>query len=117
MDKGVRGFRFDVVILISKAAFEDDETGDGRKYYTDGPNIHKYLKELAESHPSVFAYRRTYEGHELIVAANFYGRECCWKDAPDLSGFEKLTGNYHEETAPENGEWTLKPYEAQVWYK
>ena len=40
-----------------------------------------------------------------------------WKDAPDLSGFEKLTGNYHEETAPENGEWTLKPYEAQVWYK
>ena len=55
--------------------------------------------------------------HILIVAANFYGRECCWKDAPDLSGFEKLTGNYHEETAPENGEWTLKPYEAQVWYK
>lgn len=46
MDKGVRGFRFDVVNLISKAAFEDDETGDGRKYYTDGPNIHKYLKEL-----------------------------------------------------------------------
>ena len=75
------------------------------------------IEPLAESHPSVFAYRRTYEGHELIVAANFYGRECCWKDAPDLSGFEKLTGNYHEETAPKNGEWTLKPYEAQVWYK
>ena len=75
------------------------------------------IESLAESHPSVFAYRRTYEGHELIVAANFYGRECCWKDAPDMSGFEKLTGNYHEETAPKNGEWTLKPYEAQVWYK
>ena len=75
------------------------------------------IEPLAESHPSVFAYRRTYEGHELIVAANFYGRECCWKDAPDMSGFEKLTGNYHEETAPKNGEWTLKPYEAQVWYK
>ena len=46
MDKGVKGFRFDVVNLISKSTFEDDLTGDGRKYYTDGPNIHKYLKEL-----------------------------------------------------------------------
>ena len=46
MDKGVKGFRFDVVNLISKGAFEDDLSGDGRKYYTDGPNIHKYLKEL-----------------------------------------------------------------------
>ena len=42
----MKGFRFDVVNLISKGAFEDDLTGDGRKYYTDGPNIHKYLKEL-----------------------------------------------------------------------
>ena len=39
MDKGVKGFRFDVVNLISKSVFEDDLTGDGRKYYTDGPNI------------------------------------------------------------------------------
>ncbi len=48
MEKGVKGFRFDVVNLISKSVFEDDLTGDGRKYYTDGPNIHKYLKELNE---------------------------------------------------------------------
>ena len=46
MGKGVKGFRFDVVNLISKGAFEDDPDGDGRKYYTDGPNIHKYLREL-----------------------------------------------------------------------
>lgn len=75
------------------------------------------IEPLAESHPSVFAYRRSYEDHQLIVAANFYGRECCWKDAPDLNGFEKLIGNYREKTTPENGEWAMKPYEAQVWYK
>ncbi|HJB18586.1 MAG TPA: alpha,alpha-phosphotrehalase [Candidatus Bariatricus faecipullorum] len=50
MGKGVKAFRFDVVNLISKGEFRDDETGDGRKFYTDGPNIHKYLQELnAES--------------------------------------------------------------------
>lgn len=45
--KGVKGFRFDVVNLISKPAlFEDDEIGDGRRFYTDGPHVHEYLKEL-----------------------------------------------------------------------
>lgn len=45
--KGVKGFRFDVVNLISKPAlFEDDENGDGRRFYTDGPHVHEYLKEL-----------------------------------------------------------------------
>lgn len=45
--KGVKGFRFDVVNLISKpAVFQDDDSGDGRRFYTDGPHIHEYLKEL-----------------------------------------------------------------------
>ncbi len=46
MGKGVKGFRFDVINLISKAAFEDDLDGDGRRFYTDGPRIHEFLKEL-----------------------------------------------------------------------
>lgn len=45
--KGVKGFRFDVVNLISKPAlFENDDSGDGRRFYTDGPHVHEYLKEL-----------------------------------------------------------------------
>ena len=45
--KGVRGFRFDVVNLISKPdVLEDDFIGDGRRFYTDGPRIHQHLKEL-----------------------------------------------------------------------
>ncbi|AEM22124.1 trehalose-6-phosphate hydrolase [Brachyspira intermedia PWS/A] len=45
--KGVYGFRFDVINLISKPeVFKDDFEGDGRRFYTDGINIHKYLKEL-----------------------------------------------------------------------
>ncbi|CAG9707821.1 Trehalose-6-phosphate hydrolase [Clostridium neonatale] len=47
INKGVKGFRLDVVNLISKPEkFENDQIGDGRRFYTDGPKIHKYLKEL-----------------------------------------------------------------------
>lgn len=46
MEKGVNGFRFDVINLVSKEALEDDFEGDGRRFYTDGPRIHEYLKEL-----------------------------------------------------------------------
>ena len=45
--KGVKGFRFDVVNLISKPEeFEDDHIGDGRRFYTDGKHVHEYLQEL-----------------------------------------------------------------------
>lgn len=45
--KGIQGFRFDVVNLISKPAqFQDDHLGDGRRFYTDGPHVHAYLQEL-----------------------------------------------------------------------
>ena len=47
IEKGVKGFRLDVINLISKPqVFEDDNIGDGRRFYTDGENIHSYLKEL-----------------------------------------------------------------------
>ncbi|MTM03894.1 alpha,alpha-phosphotrehalase [Turicibacter sanguinis] len=58
LEKGVKGFRLDVINLISKPeVFEDDTIGDGRRFYTDGPKIHEYLKELNENsfgkHPDV----------------------------------------------------------------
>ncbi len=49
-NKGVRGFRFDVINLISKPlAWEDDEEGDGRRFYTDGPRVHEHLREMVEN--------------------------------------------------------------------
>lgn len=49
LKKGVYGFRFDVVNLISKPAiFEDDDEGDGRRFYTDGRHVHEFLKEINE---------------------------------------------------------------------
>ena len=47
MKKGVKGFRFDVVNLISKPeVYENDYEGDGRRFYTDGRHVHEFLKEL-----------------------------------------------------------------------
>jgi trehalose-6-phosphate hydrolase len=46
-EKGARGFRFDVVNLISKPdTFEDDDKGDGRRFYTDGPAVPERLRMM-----------------------------------------------------------------------
>ncbi len=48
-EKGIRAFRFDVINLVSKPEhMEDDYEGDGRRFYSDGPHIHEYLKELVK---------------------------------------------------------------------
>lgn len=50
-EKGVDGFRLDVINLISKNQdFPNDDgsiaPGDGRKFYTDGPRVHEYMQEM-----------------------------------------------------------------------
>ncbi|CAM5247495.1 trehalose-6-phosphate hydrolase [Bacillus safensis FO-36b] [Bacillus safensis subsp. safensis] len=50
-EKGIDGFRLDVINNISKdQRFLDDAgqsvQGDGRMYYTDGPRIHEFLHEM-----------------------------------------------------------------------
>ena len=53
LDKGVDGFRMDVINFISKdTSFPQGdrkgglEYGDGSKYYMNGPRIHEFLKEM-----------------------------------------------------------------------
>ncbi len=65
LDRGVDGFRMDVVNLISKAVGEDGSLqdgpvtagalGDGSAQYTNGPRLHEYLQEM---HREVFEGRR-----------------------------------------------------------
>jgi len=62
LDRGVDGFRMDVINMISKdPALPDgavggapDGLGDGRPHFLDGPRIHEFL---AEMHREVFAGR------------------------------------------------------------
>lgn len=47
LDKGVDGFRMDVINLISKdPELPDGPGGDGGPYYMNGPKIHDYLQEM-----------------------------------------------------------------------
>lgn len=49
-EKGVDGFRLDVINLISKVqSFPDDPSGDGRKFYTDGPRAHEFMHEMNQN--------------------------------------------------------------------
>ncbi|HBV39148.1 MAG TPA: alpha,alpha-phosphotrehalase, partial [Erwinia sp.] len=47
-EKGVEGLRLDVINLVSRhPELPDDDEGDGRRFYTDGPLIHDYLREMS----------------------------------------------------------------------
>jgi oligo-1,6-glucosidase len=55
LDKGIDGFRMDVINLISKhpdlpngEKNEGQRFGDGSPYYMNGPKIHDYLQEMNE---------------------------------------------------------------------
>ena len=46
LEKGIRGFRFDVINNIDKRSFEDSPDGLGKQFYCDQPKVHDYLHEL-----------------------------------------------------------------------
>lgn len=46
IDKGIKGFRFDVINLIGKPTKFISSDDFGKKQYTDKKDVHKYLKEL-----------------------------------------------------------------------
>jgi len=87
VDHGVKGFRFDVINNISKGTFEDDFEGDGRRFYTDGPHVDEYLRELVreggigdlmtvgEMSSTTIEHCIEYtkpENHELAMAFSFH---------------------------------------------
>ena len=54
LDRGVDGFRMDVINLISKRDLEDAEGGNASPAVLNGPRIHEFLQEM---HREVFAGR------------------------------------------------------------
>ena len=49
-EKGVKGFRFDVINLIGKdEELKDNTAFDGKPEYTDRPIAHDYLKNVKSS--------------------------------------------------------------------
>lgn len=107
MEKGVKGFRFDVINLISKAGFEDDFSvdGDGRSFYTDGPRIHEFLQELARDS---FA-----KDKDIITVGEMSSTtmENCYKYAGEKTGELSMVFAFHHLKVDfmGNEKWVLVP--------
>lgn len=105
INKGVKGLRFDVINLISKPEkFENDFNGDGRRFYTDGPRIHEYLKELNQS---------TYGKHEDIITVGEMSStslENCLKYSKPQENELSMVFNFHHLKVDYNNQnkWELK---------
>jgi len=123
--KGVKGFRFDVVNLISKGEFVDDKEGDGRRFYTDGPHVHEYLKELVhdsgiegmvtvgEMSSTTIANCICYTNpaqHELSMTFSFHHLKVDYKDGdkwslmePDIHALKEIFASWQEGMARGGG--------------
>ncbi|PHU39079.1 alpha,alpha-phosphotrehalase [Pseudobutyrivibrio ruminis] len=125
--KGVSGFRFDVINLISKPEnLENDYEGDGRRFYTDGSRVHEFLKELVAdtgiadmitvgemssttidncikySNPSEKELSMVFSFHHLKVD---YKNGNKWELMPyDKSALKKLFKDWQEQMS-KNGGW------------
>ncbi|MFM5393464.1 alpha,alpha-phosphotrehalase [Aeromonas veronii] len=105
--KGVDGFRLDVINLISKdQAFPNDEIGDGRRFYTDGPRIHEFLQDVSRD---VFAPVGAMTVGEMSSTSLDHCQRYGALDGSELSmvfNFHHLKVDY-----PNGDKWTKAPFD------
>ncbi|KXY70958.1 glucohydrolase [Bacillus cereus] len=111
LDKGVTGFRLDVINLISKdQQFLNDDgstaTSDGRKYYTDGPRVHEYLQEMN---------RNVFEGKDVITVGEMSSTtiDNCIKYSNPKRNELSMTFSFHHLKVdyPNGDKWTKADFD------
>lgn len=109
IDKGVKGFRFDVINLIDKESFEDDFEGVGKQFYTDRPLVHHYLNELSQ-----LSYGR-YDDIITVGEMSATTIENCQKyTRPDRHELDMVFNFHHLKVDYKNKEkWTTMPFDFQ----
>ncbi|MEZ9468988.1 alpha,alpha-phosphotrehalase [Vibrio lentus] len=106
-EKGVDGFRLDVINLISKQQdFPNDDIGDGRRFYTDGPRVHEYLKKISEA---VF---QKYGSVTVGEMSSTTLEHCQQYSNVDNSELSMVFNFHHLKVDYTNGEkWTNAPFD------
>ncbi len=110
LEKGIDGFRMDVINFISKEeglpTVETDEDGyvSGHKHFMNGPNIHKYLHEMNEEVLSNYDIMTVGEmpGVTTEEAKLYTGEER--KELQMVFQFEHM-----DLDSGEGGKWDVKP--------
>ncbi|MDC9613763.1 alpha,alpha-phosphotrehalase [Xenorhabdus khoisanae] len=101
-DRGVDGLRLDVINLVSKQQdYPNDERGDGRRFYTDGPRIHEFLQEMSRD---VFQPKRLMTVGEMSSTGLEHCQRYSSLDGTALS----MTFNFHHLKVdyPNGEKWT-----------
>lgn len=106
-EKGIDGFRLDVINLISKNQdFPDDDIGDGRRFYTDGPRIHEFLHEMN---------RNVFSKYDMLTVGEMSSTnlESCIKYTnPEREELSMTFQFHHLKVDYPNGEkWTKAPFD------
>jgi trehalose-6-phosphate hydrolase len=106
-EKGVDGFRLDVINLISKdQEFPNDDgsipPGDGRRFYTDGPRVHDYIHEMNKE---VFA---KYDSMTVGEMSSTTIDHCIKYSNPDRQELSMTFNFHHLKVDYPNGEkWAI----------
>ncbi|GAA0499066.1 alpha,alpha-phosphotrehalase [Salinibacillus aidingensis] len=106
-EKGIDGFRLDVINLISKNQdFPSDDTGDGRKFYTDGPRIHEYLHEMNQ---------KAFSPYNMMTVGEMSSTKlenCVLYTNPEREELDMTFQFHHLKVDYPNGEkWTKAPFD------
>ncbi|ALR75194.1 alpha,alpha-phosphotrehalase [[Enterobacter] lignolyticus] len=71
-------------------------------------------QDLLPQHPSLWCYRRRWQGQTLLVAANLSREEQAWTPEQADGDWQRVISNYPE-AADKPGAMTLRPFEAVWW--
>lgn len=106
-EKGIDGFRLDVINLISKHQdFPDDHIGDGRRFYTDGPRVHEYLHAMN---------RNVFSKYDMLTVGEMSStnlESCLLYTQPKREELSMTFQFHHLKVDYLNGEkWTKAPFD------
>ncbi|AXI08008.1 alpha,alpha-phosphotrehalase [Oceanobacillus zhaokaii] len=106
-EKGIDGFRLDVINLISKnQEFPSDDTGDGRKFYTDGPRVHEFLHEMNQA---------AFKDYDMLTVGEMSSTtldNCVLYTKPEREELSMTFQFHHLKVDYPNGEkWTKAPFD------
>lgn len=108
LNKGVDGFRLDVINLISKDQDfpQEDGPGDGRRFYTDGPRVHEYLNEVNQNVFSKYDMMTVGEMSSTSI------EECIKYTKPERQELNMVFNFHHLKVDYPNGDkWTKAPFD------
>ncbi|MGF7032712.1 oligo-1,6-glucosidase [Paenibacillus mucilaginosus] len=108
LDKGIDGFRMDVINMISKEPSLPD-AGDARyawggEYFTNGPRIHEFLQEMN---------RRVLSRYEIMTVGETPGitaEEAVLYTGEDRGELNMVFQFEHMDVDSEGSKWNVKPW-------